>query len=104
TRAFTGPLFGVLVAYIVPKNMLQNATTWNQGVWLSASVFGHAIGGLLISLIGIPGTLIVICTLIFCALIIMLKLKPKPPLNEPGEKKTWDSVKEGLRFVFKTKE
>jgi MFS family permease len=97
-------LFGVLVAYIVPKNMLQNATTWNQGVWLSASVFGHAIGGLLISLIGIPGTLIVICTLIFCALIIMLKLKPKPPLNEPGEKKTWDSVKEGLRFVFKTKE
>jgi len=88
----------------VPKNMLQNATTWNQGVWLSASVFGHAIGGLLISLIGIPGTLIVICTLILCAFIIMLKLKPKPPLNEPGEKKTWDSVKEGLRFVFKTKE
>src|SRR5205085_951615 len=30
-RAFTGPTFGVLVAYIVPKEMLQNATTWNQG-------------------------------------------------------------------------
>jgi hypothetical protein len=25
-------------------------------------------------------------------------------LNEPGEKKTMDSVKEGLRFVFTTKE
>ncbi len=25
-------------------------------------------------------------------------------LNERGEKKTWDSVKEGLYFVFKTKE
>ena len=34
----------------------------------------------------------------------MFRLKPKPALNEPGEKKTWDSVKEGLRFVFKTKE
>lgn len=104
TRAFTGPVFGVLVAYIVPKNMLQNATTWNQGVWLTASVVGHAMGGLLISVIGITGTLIVICTLILVAFIIMLQLKPKPPLNEAGEKKTWDSVKEGLHFVFKTKE
>ncbi len=25
-------------------------------------------------------------------------------MNERGEKKTWDSVKEGLSFVFKTKE
>ena len=104
TRAFTGPVFGVLVAYIVPKNVLQNATTWNQGVWLTASVIGHAMGGLLISWIGISGTLIVICTLILAAFVIMLQLKPKPPLNEPGEKKTWDSVKEGLQFVFKTKE
>ena len=49
TRAFTGPVFTVLVALIVPKKLLQNATTWNQGVWLSASVTGHALGGLLIS-------------------------------------------------------
>jgi MFS family permease len=28
----------------------------------------------------------------------------KPPLNEKGEKKTLESVKEGLRFVFSTKE
>lgn len=104
TRAFTGPVFGVLVAYIVPKNILQNATTWNQGVWLTASVVGHAMGGLLISYLGITGTLVVICVLILTAFFVMLQLKPKPPLNEPGEKKTWDSVKEGLRFVFKTKE
>ena len=34
----------------------------------------------------------------------MFQIKPKPSLNEPGEKKTLDSVKEGLSFVFKTKE
>ena len=33
----------------------------------------------------------------------MYQIKLKPALNEPGEKKTWDSVKEGLRFVLKTK-
>jgi MFS family permease len=104
TRAFTGPVFGVLVALIVPKNLLQNATTWNQGAWLGASVTGHALSGFLISIIGIPGTLSVICTLIFIAFFVMTRLKPKAALNERGEKRTWDSVKEGVRFVYNTKE
>lgn len=104
TRAFTGPVFGVLMALIVPRNLLQNATTWNQGAWLSASVTGHAVGGLLIYMVGITGTLSVICTLIFISFFVMLRLKPRPPVGQSGEKKTWESVKEGLRFVYKTKE
>jgi MFS family permease len=104
-RSFTGPVFNVILAQIVPRNLLQNATTWNQGAWLSASVTGHALGGLLIAYFGITGALIAIVTFIFSAFIILLLgLKPKPPLNERGEKRTWDSVKEGLRFVFRTKE
>lgn len=103
-RSFTGPTFGVLIAYIVPKDTLQNATTWNQGTWLSASVTGHAAGGFLIAGFGITGTLVVIIFLIITASIFLIRLKQKPALNKRGEKKTWDSVKEGLRFVFKTKE
>ncbi len=103
-RSFTGPTFSVMVAYIVPKNTLQNATTWSQGTWLSASVFGHAAGGFLIAAFGNTGTLITITTLIITSFFILYRLNPKPTLNERGEKKTWDSVKEGLNFVFKTKE
>ena len=103
-RSFTGPVFTVILAQTVPKNKLQNATTWNQGAWLSASVIGHAIGGFLIAWAGNTGTLTVIASLFFIAFITMLQLKPKPPLNERGEKKTWDSVKEGINFVLKTKE
>lgn len=103
-RAFTGPIFGVVVAAVVPKNHLQNAVTWSQGTWLSASVVGHAAGGLLIAGIGISGTLVCVTTLIFISLLVMTQLKPKPALNERSEKKTWESVKEGLRFVFRTKE
>jgi len=29
-RAFTGPVFSAVIAYIVPRNDLQNATTWSQ--------------------------------------------------------------------------
>ena len=103
-RSFAGPTFNVILAQIVPKNILQNATTWNQGAWLSASVSGHAIGGFLIAGLGNKGTLIVVSSLVLIAFFILFQLKPKPALNERGEKKTWDSVKEGLNFVFKTKE
>lgn len=103
-RAFTGPTFGTMVASIVPRDLLQNATTWNQGIWLSASVTGHATVGFLIALLGNTGSLTVICSLVTIGFLFMYQIKPKPSLNEPGEKKTLDSVKEGLSFVFKTKE
>ena len=103
-RAFTGPTFGTMVASIVPKNILQNATTWTQGIWLSASVIGHASVGFLIAGVGNTGSLAIICLLVILGFGFMYQIKPKPALNEPGEKKTLDSVKEGLRFVFNTKE
>ena len=103
-RSFVGPTFNVIMAAIVPKKHLQNATTWNQGAWLTASVCGHAAGGFLIAGIGNTGTLTCIAVFITIALLTLFQLKPKPPLTERGEKKTWDSVKDGLRFVLNTKE
>lgn len=103
-RSFTGPVFNVIIGSIVPRNVLQNATTWSQGTWLSASVFGHALGGIFIGTFGIRNTLAIIAALVFSGFCFLYQLKAKPTLNEPGEKKTWDSVKEGIRFVLKTKE
>ncbi|MBK7680561.1 MAG: MFS transporter [Chitinophagaceae bacterium] len=103
-RAFTGPTFSAMLASIVPRQYLQNATTWNQGSWLSASVTGHAMGGFLIWKLGITGTLITVCSLLVIGFAVLMQLKPKPPMAQTSEKKTWESVKEGLRFVFKTKE
>lgn len=103
-RAFTGPVFGAMIAYIVPRKDLQNATTWSQGTWLSASVTGHATGGFLIAFIGINHTLITISGLIIISFFFLYKLKAKPASITKGSVRTWDSVKEGLRFVYKTKE
>ncbi|HKZ67846.1 MAG TPA: MFS transporter, partial [Chitinophagaceae bacterium] len=103
-RSFAGPSFSALIATIVPRQYLQNATTWSQGSWLSASVMGHAMGGFLIALLGNMGTLLVICCVMITAFFILTQLKPKPAYRKNGEKRTWESVKEGLRFVFKTKE
>ncbi len=103
-RAFTGPVFGAMIAYIVPRDDLQNATTWSQGTYLSASVSGHATGGFLIALTGITGTLVTTAILIVISFFFLYKLKPKPASIIKGAVRTWESVKEGLRFVYRTKE
>jgi MFS family permease len=103
-RSFGGPTFSVLVANIVPRELLQNATTWNQGAYMSASVMGHAIGGFLIAGFGITGTLAVIVFMLVLSFLFITRLHKKPPLNERSEKRTWESVKEGLVFVYRTKE
>ncbi|MGZ5242340.1 MAG: MFS transporter [Bacteroidia bacterium] len=103
-RAFTGPVFGTLIPAIVPREHLQNAITWNQGTWLTASVAGHAIGGLLIAAIGIHSTFIVVAALVMVSYILMAQIKPKLSLITTGQKKTWASITEGIKFVFRTKE
>ncbi|RYG34093.1 MAG: MFS transporter, partial [Chitinophagaceae bacterium] len=62
-RSFTGPNFTAMIGAIVPRNVLQNATTWSQGSWMAASVTGHALGGFLIALFGHLGTMIAVCSL-----------------------------------------
>ena len=103
-RSFTGPSFGTIIGAVVPKNLLQNATTWSQGIWLSASVLGHAIVGFIIAGFGHTGSLIVVVTLVGIGYIFIAMIKSKPPHVDVVDQKTLESVKEGLRFVFNSKE
>ena len=103
-RSFTGPSFGTIIGAVVPKNLLQNATTWSQGIWLSASVLGHAIVGFIIAGFGHTGSLIVVITLVGIGYIFISMIQSKPPHVDVVDQKTLESVKEGLRFVFNSKE
>lgn len=103
-RSFAGPVFNAIVGQMIPKETLQNAITWNQGTWLTASVCGHALAGFCIAYINNSGTLVVVTILMALAFFLLTSIKRKPAAVNPGDKRTWESVKEGLRFVFKTKE
>jgi MFS family permease len=104
-RSFTGPSFGTIVGNIMPKELLQNATTWSQGIWLTASILGHSIVGFIIAGFGHTGALIGVVALVSVGYIFIAKIKPKPPhVDLVVNQKTLESVKEGLRFVFTTKE
>jgi MFS family permease len=103
-RSFTGPSFGTLVGEIMPKDLLQNATTWSQGIWLSASVLGHAMVGFFIAGFGNTGSLWIVLGMVTIGFVFISKIKPKPPHKQETEQKTLESVKEGIRFVVQTKE
>lgn len=103
-RSFTGPSFGTLVAAIVPKDMLQNGVSWNQGTWLSASVIGHALVGFLIAIIGITGALVVIVCLVAIGFYFLFLLNQHPPVASKKHDKIWQNIAEGLQYVYKTKE
>jgi MFS family permease len=103
-RSFTGPSFGTLVGAIMPKELLQNATTWSQGIWLTASILGHSIVGFIIAGFGHTGSLIVVLSLVAIGYFFISKIKPQPPHANIVDQKTMESVKEGLRFVFRSKE
>ena len=103
-RSFTGPSFGTLVGAIMPKELLQNATTWSQGIWLTASILGHSIVGFIIAGFGHTGSLLVVISLVGIGYFFIAKIKPQPPHANIIDQKTMESVKEGLRFVFRSKE
>jgi MFS family permease len=104
-RSFTGPSFGTIVGGIIPKHLLQNATTWSQGIWLTASILGHAIVGFIIAGFGHTGALMTVVSLVTIGYFFMAKITAKPPHADlVVNQKTLESVKEGLRFVYNTKE
>ena len=101
-RAFSGPSFGASIGHLVPVKLLPNATAWSQGSWLMASVIGHGSVGFLIAGFGVKGALLIMSLMCITAFLIFLKLPAIPP-PETAETRTWERMKEGLRFVWKTK-
>lgn len=102
-RSFFGPTIFSLIALIVPKKLYANAATWNSSTWQMASVLGPAFAGFSISWIGVHWSLCIIFGLVVLSLLITLQIKRKPILNPKLGEPVIQSLKEGVRFVFKTK-
>jgi MFS family permease len=102
-RAFFGPTIFSLVALLVPKRVYPNAATWNSSTWQMATVLGPAFAGFSIHWIGVHWSLCIIFGLVILSLIILFQIPKKPILNPKIGEPVMQSLKEGLKFVFKTK-
>lgn len=102
-RAFSGPTFSALIAKIVSKELLPSAAAISSATWLTGSILGHAFGGFCIATLGIHYTFFVIISFIIGGYLLLRNLKSKPVYVHVAQN-TWQSVKQGISYVFKTKE
>ncbi|OUS01534.1 MFS transporter [Flavobacteriales bacterium 33_180_T64] len=108
-RSFFGPSIFSLVALIVPKKIYPNAATWNSSTWQMARVLGGAFAGFSISWLGkdnqtgVHWSLCIVFGLVMFSLLMLFQIKKKPVLNPNIGEPIFESLKEGVNFVFKTK-
>lgn len=102
-RAFIGPTIFSLIALIVPKKIYPNAATWSSSTWQMGAVLGPALAGFSISWIGVHWSMCVIFGFSIVALLALSQIKKKPILNPKIGEPVFQSLKEGLKFVFGTK-
>jgi MFS family permease len=102
-RAFSGPTFSAMLSQVVGKEMLPSAAAISSATWLIGSIIGHASGGFLIAGIGINRTFWVILIFVITGFMLLSRLSIKPAMAALS-RNTLQSVREGLNYVFKTKE
>ncbi len=102
-RAFIGPTIFSLIALIVPKKIYPNAATWSSSTWQMASVLGPAFAGFSISWIGVHWSMCIILGFSVLALLGLSQISKKPILNPKIGEPVFQSLQEGLKFVFSTK-
>lgn len=102
-RAFNDPASSTLLPETVPPELYAQATTWTTSVWHFASVAGPMLAGILVGFFNTVTFIYVLgaaAAIVFCILISFIKGR-QLPLAEKSE--TLDSIREGLRFMRKTK-
>jgi MFS family permease len=103
-RAFAGPALSAIIAQIVPREQLPSAITVNSSAFLFASILGHASAGLLIAHTPYIFSFSMVGLYALIAWYFLFSLSPKQIMLAGSEKKTWESIREGLRFVVRTRE
>lgn len=102
-RAFTGPATSAILSQLVPRSILHFAANISSSTWLAASIMGHASAGFFIAWFGVHITFYIILAYVLLAAFLISYIKKKPILVAATNGKTWDSMKEGLKFVFSNK-
>ncbi|MCU7548911.1 MFS transporter [Chitinophagaceae bacterium LB-8] len=102
-RSFAGPTSNAIIAQLVRRPILHYAANISSTTWLAGSILGHASAGFFIAWFGVNNTFIIILGYILMASFFVSRIKKKPIVHTNITISAWESVKEGLRYVFKNK-
>ena len=102
-RSFAGPTSSAIVAQLVPRDILKYASNISSSTWLAASIVGHASAGFFIAWFGVHTSFYIILFYVLLSCFFISNIRKKPIAYNNSDIKAWESVKEGLRYVFRHK-
>lgn len=101
--AFYSPTKNSLMAFLVPRRAYESAATWGSTGWHMGTIVGPGISGFVYIWVGFSGTILLAALLMASTIVFWLFIKDYkiPPTGEKTG--VWQKIKEGLRFVRKTR-
>ena len=100
-RAFAMPTGQALLPNVVPPALFGRAVAVNSTTWQLSTIAGPAIGGI-VYLFGAPVVYATVALLLAAAVVLMFGVRAPAPARS-AQSITFDSLLEGLRFVFQRK-
>lgn len=102
-RGFLTPAVSSLKAFLVPRELYANASAWSSTAWQAGAILGPMIAGFLYAGVGLTTSLVIVCGLLLLQSLMYLGIKPRPPADPDDGESVWQSLGEGLRFVWRSK-
>lgn len=104
-RGIWSPAASSLKAFLVPREHYANSATWSSTFWQAAAILGPGAAGFLYAGLGITGTLALVVALIGVSMWQVTGIAPRPPVpvKEEDVLSLWQSLREGLDYVFRTR-
>lgn len=102
-RGFITPAIFSFMPQLVPRELYQNAISWNSTLWEMASIGGPPVGGLIYGFFGITAAYSVDASLMLLGLILAISVGDRPLPEASDEQGIVEKIKAGLHFVFRNK-
>jgi MFS family permease len=102
-RAFLSPTSNALRAILVPIPLYENASAWGSSSWQVGAIVGPMMAGFLYAWTGFANTLLAAVLMVVGSFFLFMKIGDRPVQAVDSQDKIIASIKQGIRFVFKTK-
>ena len=103
SRAFLSPTSNALRAILVPVHLYENASAWGSSSWQVGAIVGPMMSGFLYAWFGFANTLLVAAAMLAGSFFLFMYIGEKPIHIVNKQSDIITSIKQGIRFVFKTK-
>lgn len=104
-KGFYSPAVSSMKAFLTPREVYSNAATWSGTFWQVGAIAGPGVAGFLYAYLGLINTLwvVVVILAITQGMLLLISKKPIPQAAEEETVSLWQSIKEGIQFVYQQK-